>query len=108
MWCLKLLHSLLGLLHGAGWLALPKRQYQSVAIALNVLSSSRLKYACKIAQCASLGDILASLEATYVNENGEYEKNILLLTSEVSYFYSFHECTRIIFLFICMNFCIAN
>lgn len=74
------------MLQGAGWRALPKRQYQSVTLALDVVSSSCLKYACKIAQCASLGDVLASLEATYVNETGEYEKNILLLTSEVSYF----------------------
>lgn len=56
-------------------------------MSLDSVASSCLKYVCKIAQCASFGEVLISLEATYVNENGEYEKNILLLTSEVFYFF---------------------
>lgn len=71
------------MLHGAGWLTPPRRQYQPMTMSLDVVPSSCLKYACKIAQCTSLGEILLSVEASYVHENGEYEKNILLLTSEV-------------------------
>ncbi|GIY46277.1 vacuolar protein sorting-associated protein 13B [Caerostris extrusa] len=71
-----------GFLHGAGWLNPPKRQYQPVTMSFKMVSSSAVKYICKVALCQSFGDVLLHVEATYVNENGEYEKNILLLTSE--------------------------
>lgn len=53
-------------------------------MSLEMASSSLIKYLCKVALCQSLGQVLLSIEATYVNRNGEYEKNILLLTSEVN------------------------
>ncbi|GBL80678.1 Vacuolar protein sorting-associated protein 13B [Araneus ventricosus] len=71
-----------GLLYGSGWLNPAKRRYQPVTMSFDMLSSSIVKYVCKVALCQSFGDVLLSIEATYVNENGEYDKNILLLTSE--------------------------
>nr|XP_015924478.2 vacuolar protein sorting-associated protein 13B isoform X2 [Parasteatoda tepidariorum] len=71
-----------GLLHGAGWLIPPKRQYQPVTVSFEMTPSSLVKYVSKVALYHSLGEVLLSSESTYVNENGEYEKNILLLTTE--------------------------
>ncbi|KAF8790004.1 Vacuolar protein sorting-associated protein 13B like protein [Argiope bruennichi] len=71
-----------GLLYGSGWINPAKRRYQPVTMSFDMLSSSIVKYVCKVALCQSFGDVLLSIEATYVNENGEYDKNILLLTSE--------------------------
>lgn len=50
---------------------------------LEMALSSRVKYSCKVAFCQSLGQVLLSVEATYVNESGEHKKYTLLLTSEV-------------------------
>ncbi|XP_054721396.1 LOW QUALITY PROTEIN: intermembrane lipid transfer protein VPS13B-like [Uloborus diversus] len=71
-----------GLLHGAGWLNCPKRQYQPVNISFDMCTSSSLKYSRKVAQCCIYEGVIALMEATYANENGEYEKKILLLNSE--------------------------